>query len=63
MSRKIFYETEEERKEAIRQSELKYAKEKKWYCDICPGKNYWMAKKSRHLHSKQHQKNLDKKNN
>ena len=58
MGRKIFYKTEEERKEAIRQSKLKYAKEKEWYCEICPGKNYRMAKKWEHLHSKQHRKNV-----
>ena len=44
MGRKIFYKTVEERKEAIRQSKLKYGKEKEWYCDICRGKIYRMAK-------------------
>ena len=53
------YSTEEERKEAIKNSKTKYMLNKEWYCDICKnGINYTLAGKHCHLNQKKHIRNV-----
>ena len=52
------YQTEEERREAIKNTKTKYLLGKEWYCDICKtGRNYTLAGKHCHLNTKKHAKN------
>ena len=54
------YQTEEERREAIKNTKTKYMLNKEWYCDICKtGRNYTRAGKHCHLNKKKHKKNVD----
>ena len=55
----IKYFTEEERKEAIRQSKNKYMAKKEWFCNVCPLYNYKLAGKWKHFQSKKHKKNAE----
>ena len=45
----IIYFTEEERKEAIKQSKTDYMTNKSWYCNVCPLHNYKLANKWYHI--------------
>ena len=56
--RPLVYETDEERKEALKKSKTKYMMNKEWYCDICKtGRNYKLAGKHCHLKTRKHQLN------
>ena len=51
--RPLIYNTDEERKEAIRKSKTKYMDKKEWYCDYCNnGKNYTLGGKWGHIKTK-----------
>ena len=52
--RPIKYFTEEERKDAIRQSKKRYMSNKEWICIICDDHNYTLSGKCKHLRSKKH---------
>ena len=59
--RPLVYETDEERKEAVKKSKTKYMGNKEWYCDICKnGKNYKLGGKWCHLKTMKHQLNSNK---
>ena len=51
------YETEEERKDAIRRSKTRYMLSKMWYCEVCD-REYCLAGKTQHLKMVKHNKNL-----
>ena len=53
------YFTEEERKEAIRQSKNKYMAKREWFCNVCPLYNYKLAGKQKHLQGKKPKKNAE----
>ena len=55
--RPIKYFTEEERKDAIRQSKTRYMLNKEWRCFVCSNHNYTLSGKCKHLHTKKHIKN------
>ena len=52
--RPIKYFTEEERKDAIRESKRKYMVNKEWICIVCNNHNYTLSGKNKHLHTKKH---------
>ena len=52
--RPIKYFTEEERKDAIRQSKTQYMLNKEWICIVCDSHNYTLSGKCKHLHTKKH---------
>ena len=52
--RPIKYFTEEERKDAIRQSKTQYMLNKEWICIVCDNHNYTLSGKCKHLHTKKH---------
>ena len=52
--RPIKYFTEEERKDAIRQSKTRYMLNKEWICIVCDCHNYTLSGKYKHLHTKKH---------
>ena len=56
----IRYHTDEERKRAITRSETKYMVNKEWIYYFCGGRNYTLAGKTQHLHTKKHLKNSSK---
>ena len=51
------YETEEERKDAIRRSKPRYMLSKIWYCEVCD-REYCLAGKPQHLKTIKHNENL-----
>ena len=53
LGRPIKYFTEEERLKAIRESKTKYMLNKPWYCNAC-SREYPLAGKWTHLHTKKH---------
>ena len=55
--RSIKYFTEEERKDAIRESKRKYMVNKEWICKVCDNHNYTLSGKTKHLRTKKHIKN------
>ena len=58
--RPLKYHTEEERKEAIKNSKTKYLLNKEWYCYVCnSGINYSLAGKHCHLKTKKHRQNVN----
>ena len=52
--RPIKYFTEEERKDAIRQSKTRYMLNKEWICIVCDCHNYTLSGKCKHLRTKKH---------
>ena len=52
--RPIKYFTEEERKDAIRQSKKRYMSNKEWICIVCDCHNYTLSGKCKHLRAKKH---------
>ena len=52
--RPIKYFTEEERKDAIRQSKTRYMLNKEWICIVCDNHNYTLSGKCKHLRTKKH---------
>ena len=51
------YETEEERKDAMKRSKTRYMLSKIWYCEVCDGE-YCLAGKTQHLKTVKHNKNF-----
>ena len=51
------YETEEERKDAIRRSKTHYMLLKMWYCEVCD-REYCLAGKTQHLKTVKRNKNF-----
>ena len=50
--------SEEDKKQAIKQSKTKYMTNKEWLCPpVCENKNYSLAGKWTHLKTKKHQEN------
>ena len=52
--RPIKYFTEEERKDAIRQSKTRYMLNKEWICIVCNNHNYTLIGKCKHHRTKKH---------
>ena len=52
--RPIKYFTEEEMKDAIRQSKTRYMLNKEWICIVCDNHNYTLSGKCKHLNTKKH---------
>ena len=48
------YNSEMERKNAIRESKRKYMVNKEWICIVCNNHNYTLSGKCKHLHTKKH---------
>ena len=48
------YNSEMERKNAIRESKRKYMVNKEWICIVCDNHNYMLSGKTKHLHTKKH---------
>ena len=48
------YNSEMERKNAIRESKRKYMVNKEWICIVCDNHNYTLSGKCKHLHTKKH---------
>ena len=48
------YNSEMERKNAIRESKRKYMVNKEWMCIVCDNHNYTLSGKCKHLHTKKH---------
>ena len=48
------YNSEMERKNAIRQSKTRYMLNKEWICIVCDNNNYTLSGKCKHLHTKKH---------
>ena len=51
------YNSEMERKNAIRQSATRYMLNKEWICIVCANHNYTLSGKCKHLRTKKHIKN------
>ena len=51
------YNSEMERKNAIRESKRKYMVYKEWICIVCDNHNYTLSGKCKHLRTKKHIKN------
>ena len=51
------YNSEMERKNAIRESKTRYMLNKEWICIVCDNHNYTLSGKCKHLHTKKHIKN------
>ena len=49
--------SEEDKKQAIKQSKTKYMVNASWICSICGNKDYKLAEKWNHLKTKKHNKN------
>ena len=49
--------SEEDKKQAIKQSKTKYMTNKEWLCPVCENKNYSLAGKWTHIKTKKHMKN------
>ena len=54
MGRKQKYDTEEDRRNAIRESKTKYMLNKTWICEACGGYDYSLASKFSHLKTRKH---------
>ena len=54
--RPLLYQTEEERKQAIRRNHTKLMREFMWYCEVCQ-REYSLGSKTNHLNTKKHQRN------
>ena len=55
------YQTEEEKKEAIKESKTRYMLNKEWYCYVCNNNiNYSLAGKFCHLKTKKHRDNINR---
>ena len=54
MGRKQKYNTEEDRKDAIKESKTRYMLNKEWICEACGGHNYSLAGKHSHMRTKKH---------
>ena len=54
MGRKQKYDTEEDRKNAIRESRTKYMLNKTWVCEVCGGHDYSLAGKHSHIRTRKH---------
>ena len=48
------YQTEEEKKEAIKESKTRYMLNKEWTCIVCDNHNYTLSGKCKHLRTKKH---------
>ena len=48
------YNSEMERKNAIRESKRKYMVNKEWICIVCANHNYTLSGKCKHLHTRKH---------
>ena len=48
------YNSEIERKNAIRQSKTRYMLNKEWICIVCDDHNYTLSGKCKHLRTKKH---------
>ena len=48
------YNSEIEKKNAIRQSKTRYMLNKEWICIVCDNHNYTLSGKCKHLHTKKH---------
>ena len=51
------YNSEMERKNAIRESKRIYMVHKEWICIVCDNHNYTLSGKTKHLRTKKHIKN------
>ena len=58
--RPIKYFTEEERKDAIRQSKTRYMLDKEWICIVCDNHNYNLSGKCKHLRTKKHKDTVNR---
>ena len=54
------YNSEMERKNAIRESKRKYMANKVWICIVCDNHNYMLSGKTKHLHTKKHKNAVNK---
>ena len=54
--RPLLYQTEEERKAAIRRNHTKLMRETMWYCEVCQ-REYSLGSKTNHTNTKKHQRN------
>ena len=54
MGRKQKYDTEEDRKNAIRESKTKYMLNKEWTCEVCGNHDYSLAGKWSHIKTRKH---------
>ena len=54
MGRRQKYDTEEDRKDAIKESKTRYMLNKEWICEACGGHNYSLAGKHIHMKTKKH---------
>ena len=52
--RKLKYDNDEDRKQAIRESKTHYMLNKTWTCEACGGHDYKLAGKWSHIHTKKH---------
>ena len=53
--RPLLYQTEEERKAAIRRNHTKLMRETMWYCEVCQ-REYSLGSKTNHTNTKKHQR-------
>ena len=60
MGRPIKYFTEEQRKQAIRESKTRYMLNKVWECLECGNRDYSLAGKWRHINTNKHKTNYIK---
>ena len=54
--RPLLYQTEEERKAAIRRNHTKLMRETMWYCEVCQ-REYSLGSKTNHTNTKKHHRN------
>ena len=54
MGRKPKYNTEEDRKNANKESKTRYMLNKSWICEACDGHDYSLAGKHSHMRTKKH---------
>ena len=55
--RPLLYQTEEERKAAIRRNHTKLMRETMWYCEVCQ-REYSLGSKTNHTNTKKHHRNV-----
>ena len=55
IGRPLLYQTEEERKTAIRRNHAKLMRETMWYCEVCQ-REYSLGSKINHTNTKKHQR-------
>ena len=51
--RPLLYQTEEERKAAIRRTNARFLRETRWYCEVCQ-REYSLGSKINHTNTKKH---------